>query len=194
MTPGDGLIIFEGMQDSTAESIKSLEGFDVAWVEEAQTLSARSLSLLRPHDPKGRVGTVGQLEPTLDTLDDADMTLLFFALATLKGRAFQLSVPAPERYAELREFAEHIGATFEEVEGGQAIFRPPAAQERRASRARRRLTSRVKSKSKSRLGSPLGIGLARPVHPRIWKRIHIQKPSGVHTKIFLAGRRTPFPP
>ena len=36
------------MQDSTAESIKSLEGFDVAWVEEAQTLSARSLALLRP--------------------------------------------------------------------------------------------------------------------------------------------------
>jgi phage terminase large subunit len=30
------------------ESIYSLEGFDVAWVEEAQTLSARSLSLLRP--------------------------------------------------------------------------------------------------------------------------------------------------
>src|SRR6516225_9507719 len=48
VTPGDGLIIFQGMQDSTAESIKSLEGFDVAWVEEAQTLSARSLSLLRP--------------------------------------------------------------------------------------------------------------------------------------------------
>lgn len=46
--PGDGLIIFQGMQDHTAESIKSLEGFDVAWVEEAQTLSARSLSLLRP--------------------------------------------------------------------------------------------------------------------------------------------------
>jgi phage terminase large subunit len=44
IAPGDGLII----QDSTAESIKSLEGFDVAWVEEAQTLSQRSLSLLRP--------------------------------------------------------------------------------------------------------------------------------------------------
>jgi len=26
-TPGDGLIIFQGMQDHTAESIKSLEGF-----------------------------------------------------------------------------------------------------------------------------------------------------------------------
>lgn len=47
-TPGDGVIIFQGMQDHTAESIKSLEGFHRAWVEEAQTLSSRSLSLLRP--------------------------------------------------------------------------------------------------------------------------------------------------
>ena len=47
-TPGDGLIIFKGMQDYNAESIKSLEGFARAWCEEAQTLSARSLSLLRP--------------------------------------------------------------------------------------------------------------------------------------------------
>jgi phage terminase large subunit len=36
------------MQDATAESIKSLEGFRIAWVEEAQTLAHRSLSLLRP--------------------------------------------------------------------------------------------------------------------------------------------------
>jgi phage terminase large subunit len=48
VTPGDGLIIFQGMQDATAESIKSLEGFRIAWIEEAQTLSQRSLSLLRP--------------------------------------------------------------------------------------------------------------------------------------------------
>lgn len=47
-TPGDGIIIFQGMQDHTAESIKSLEGFNIADVEEAQTLSARSLALLRP--------------------------------------------------------------------------------------------------------------------------------------------------
>ena len=43
VTPGNGVIIFQGMQDPTAESMKSLEGFDVAWVEEAQSLSARSL-------------------------------------------------------------------------------------------------------------------------------------------------------
>jgi phage terminase large subunit len=47
-TPGDGVITFQGMQDHTAESIKSIEGVSRAWVEEAQTLSARSLSLLRP--------------------------------------------------------------------------------------------------------------------------------------------------
>lgn len=47
-TPGGGLIIFEGMQNHTAESIKSLEGYDIAWVEEAQTLSQTSLDLLRP--------------------------------------------------------------------------------------------------------------------------------------------------
>ena len=48
VTPGDGLIIFQGMVDATAESIKSLEGYNIAWVEEAQTLSQRSLALLRP--------------------------------------------------------------------------------------------------------------------------------------------------
>ena len=47
-TPGDGAIVFQGMQDHTAESIKSLEGFGRAWVEEAQTMSANSLKLLRP--------------------------------------------------------------------------------------------------------------------------------------------------
>ncbi len=47
-TPGDGVITFTGMQDHTADSIKSLEGYRIAWVEEAQSLSARSLQLLRP--------------------------------------------------------------------------------------------------------------------------------------------------
>lgn len=47
-TPGDGIITFQGMQDHNAESIKSLEGYLTAWVEEAQTMSARSLQLLRP--------------------------------------------------------------------------------------------------------------------------------------------------
>ena len=47
-SPGDGIILFQGMADHTAESIKSLEGFHIAYVEEAQTFTARSLELLRP--------------------------------------------------------------------------------------------------------------------------------------------------
>lgn len=43
-----GVISFQGMQNHTADSIKSLEGYDIAWVEEAQGLSQRSLDLLRP--------------------------------------------------------------------------------------------------------------------------------------------------
>lgn len=43
-----GITIFEGMQNATAESIKSLEAFHRAYVEEAQTLSQRSLDLLDP--------------------------------------------------------------------------------------------------------------------------------------------------
>lgn len=48
ITPGGGVIIFQGMQNHTADSVKSLEGFDIAWVEEAQSLSSYSLKLLRP--------------------------------------------------------------------------------------------------------------------------------------------------
>jgi phage terminase large subunit len=43
-----GGMIFRGLQDHTAESIKSLEGFHIAWVEEAQTITERSLRLLTP--------------------------------------------------------------------------------------------------------------------------------------------------
>jgi len=42
------LIIFKGMQSYNAETIKSLEAYEIAWVEEAQTLSETSLDLLRP--------------------------------------------------------------------------------------------------------------------------------------------------
>lgn len=46
--PGDGIITFQGMQDATADSIKSLEGFTRAWWEEAQGATQHSINLLRP--------------------------------------------------------------------------------------------------------------------------------------------------
>ena len=45
---GEGIFIFQGMQDHTADSIKSLEGFNRCLVEEAQSLSKRSMELLLP--------------------------------------------------------------------------------------------------------------------------------------------------
>jgi phage terminase large subunit len=46
--PNGSVIIFKGMQSYNADNIKSLEAYDLAWVEEAQTLSQHSLDLLRP--------------------------------------------------------------------------------------------------------------------------------------------------
>jgi hypothetical protein len=71
-----------------------------------------------------------ELDRALDTLHDADVALLFFALAAGRGRAFRLSTNTPERY---RKFIEHVGATLEEVDTWrpgfrQFIFRPPVAQ------------------------------------------------------------------
>jgi phage terminase large subunit len=43
-----GVILFQGMATHTEESVKSLEGFKIAWLEEAQRISKRSLNLLRP--------------------------------------------------------------------------------------------------------------------------------------------------
>lgn len=45
---GKGVVIFQGLQDHTADSVKSLEGFDGIWAEEANSLSARSIEILDP--------------------------------------------------------------------------------------------------------------------------------------------------
>lgn len=55
---GTGICIFQGLQDHTADSIKSLEGFGLCWIEEAQSITEHSLNLLRPtiradHGPFG---------------------------------------------------------------------------------------------------------------------------------------------
>lgn len=62
-----GTTIFEGMQNHTADSIKSLEGFDRAWFEEAQTASEKSLTLLRPTIRKTGSQLWFSWNPDLDT-------------------------------------------------------------------------------------------------------------------------------
>lgn len=43
-----GLFYFQGMNDLTADNIKSLEGFKIAWFEEAQNCTRNTLKVLRP--------------------------------------------------------------------------------------------------------------------------------------------------
>jgi len=69
-----GVTIFEGMQNHTAESIKSLEGFDRAWFEEAQNASDSSLTLLRPTIRKPDSQLWFSWNPDLDT-DPIDQLL-----------------------------------------------------------------------------------------------------------------------
>jgi phage terminase large subunit len=48
VTRGDGQVNFVGMQDHTSESRKSMEGYNCAWVEQAEMLSQKSFDILRP--------------------------------------------------------------------------------------------------------------------------------------------------
>lgn len=46
--PHNSVFLFEGMRDHTVDSLKSKEGVTKAWVEEAQSISKRSLQILIP--------------------------------------------------------------------------------------------------------------------------------------------------
>lgn len=46
--PHESLMVFRGLQNHTASSIKSLEGFNRGWFEEAQTLSQHSIDIATP--------------------------------------------------------------------------------------------------------------------------------------------------
>lgn len=55
-------IIFNGMHDYNADNIKSLEGVDICWVAESQSLSRESVNMLRPtirKDPDPITGAPG---------------------------------------------------------------------------------------------------------------------------------------
>jgi phage terminase large subunit len=59
--------LFSGLSDQTAESIKSFEGVDKVWVEEAQAVSKRSWDILVPTIRKDGSEIIVTLNPELDT-------------------------------------------------------------------------------------------------------------------------------
>jgi len=62
-----GVIIFNGLASHSADSIKSLEGFDIFWFEEAQSCSQRSMELLLPTLRKDDGEIIFTWNPHLDT-------------------------------------------------------------------------------------------------------------------------------
>ena len=57
---------FSGLQDHTADSIKSYEGVDIVWVEEAQSVSANSWNILIPTIRKEGSEIWMSMNPTLE--------------------------------------------------------------------------------------------------------------------------------
>lgn len=60
---------FTGLANNTVESIKSFEGVDIVWVEEAQTVSKRSWDILIPTIRKPKSEIWVSFNPDLDTDD-----------------------------------------------------------------------------------------------------------------------------
>lgn len=58
---------FTGLSDLTAEAIKSFEGFDIVWIEEAQVVSERSWKILTPTIRKPGSEIWATWNPELDT-------------------------------------------------------------------------------------------------------------------------------
>ena len=122
-TPGDGLVIFTGMQDHTAESIKSLEGFRIAWTDEAQTMSGRSLSLLRPtiRDEGSELWFSWNPRRKSDAVDDFLRTKKpegsIVVQANWRDNPWWTKVLEDERKLELRLYPDRYDHTYE---GGYA--------------------------------------------------------------------------
>ena len=64
-----GEFLFAGLSDLTAESIKSFEGVDIVWCEEAQAISKRSWDILIPTIRKDGSEIWVSMNPELDTDD-----------------------------------------------------------------------------------------------------------------------------
>lgn len=66
------LFVFSGLSNQTAESIKSFEGIDKVWCEEAQNVSKRSWSILIPTIRKDGSEIIVTFNPELDSDDTYD--------------------------------------------------------------------------------------------------------------------------
>ena len=139
--PRGSLIIFRGMQSFNATNIKSLEGYDGAWVEEAQTFSAISLRMLRPTIRKAGSEIWFSWNPRHDT-DAVDAFLrgphrpkgAIVVEVNWRDNPWlpdELRQEKDDDYAADPEMAEHVwGGGYEKVSEGAYYARLIATAER----------------------------------------------------------------
>ena len=129
---GRGIIIFNGLQDHTVDSIKSLEGFSLCWVEEAQTITSHSLELLIPtiraekskmfftYNPKNETDAIELLRDEKENKVVIHSTYLdnHFAPSTIYEEAEEMKIKRPQKYNHiyLGQYGQAEGLVFERVE------------------------------------------------------------------------------
>lgn len=119
--PKDGVAIFKGMKDYSADSVKSLEGFHRAWMEEAQSISARSLSLLRPtiRAPGSEIWASWNPTRKSDAVDEffrgsqGSPKGAVVIQANWRDNPFWTPELEAERQIELERYPERYGHTYE---------------------------------------------------------------------------------
>ena len=130
------LIIFKGMQEYNSDNIKSLEGFDIAWVEEAQTLSERSFNMLRPTirnagselwfswNPRYKTDPVDRFFRSQANQEDADIISVSVGWRDNPWLPIELVKEKDRDYAADPALAEHIwGGGYEVVTEGAYFAR-----------------------------------------------------------------------
>jgi len=127
-----GRIIFNGLQDHTVDTIKSLEGFNFFWVEEAQTITEYSLDLLTPtmranggkliftYNPKNETDAIETLIKEKDNkvVIHSNYTDNPYVPESIVEEAKEMQMKRPLKYNHiyLGQFGEADGLVFENVE------------------------------------------------------------------------------
>lgn len=117
------LFIFSGLSTQTVESIKSLEGVDLVWVEEAQSISDKSWSMLIPTIRKPGSRFILTMNPQLESDPTSQRFLvnpppdcLAVAMNWQDNPWFPAELDAERRYHET-----HYPDTYDHVWGGSYL-------------------------------------------------------------------------
>lgn len=127
-------IIFRGLSDLRADQVKSLEAFDIAWIEEAQSVSDHSLDVLFPtiRAPGSEIWFSMNPDEELDPIvsrtwgtNRADMILLDLEPGPKDNPWWtaELQAEMDEDFRRDPGLAEHVWNGAPRIQGERAVFK-----------------------------------------------------------------------